>query len=152
MAVAVPIYRGGMWLTVFATALLVAFLRGLGWNYVCIFIPLWIGNMILMGGVIRANKLAQNDFTSMEGMRNLVRKSFEFSKTLGWLAEVWAILVLIIWSGADGFMIFFDEKFSSRKSKIAIFVLVSFVNMTIWTLVFINGADGFWALMIKFYK
>lgn len=151
VTVSVPVYRGTIWLLVLGTAALVAFLQKLGLTYFPIFLILWIGNMLLTGSIIKANRKTDLDFTSMEGMRNILRKAQEKSRFLGYLAEALAVPVLVIWSGADHFIIFFEERLSSRKMKILTFVLVSACNMAIWTLVFIKGADGFWDLISRIH-
>lgn len=145
------VFRGGVWAVVFATAFLVAILRKIGLTYVPIFLILWIGNMILSGSVILANKATKVDFTSMEGTRNLLRKTFEKSKVLGCLLEIWLFLWLLVYAGAEQFIIFFEERFSSRGVKILVFVLASFTYVTIWTLVLMGLADGFWSLVRKLY-
>ena len=151
VAASIPVYRAGMELVFFGTAAVVTFFRKLGWTYLPIFLILWIGNMLLMGGVIKANKETNLDFTSMGGMRNFLNKAYKKSKLLGCLVEVLFFFGLVIWAGADHFIIFFDKRFSSKKTKIIIFLMVSFCNMTIWTLVFIWGADGFLNLVSQLY-
>lgn len=151
MAVAVPAFRGGMWLIVLATASLVVVLQKIGLNYFEILLILWIGNMIFERGVIEISEKSQADPTSMEGTRNLVLKIFEISKVAGTIAEVIAFFVLVVYSGAGQFIIFFQSVFSSRKTKILIFVLVSFTNIAIWTLIFVGVADGLLGLLEKLY-
>lgn len=151
MVAGVSIFRGGTWLIVFATASAVAFLRKIGFSYFWIFIIFWIGNMILTGSTILVNKKTQIDFTSMEGSRNLLKETFKKSKILGFLLECWMFFITLAYSGPDQFIIFFEERISSREMKILIFILASLCYTTIWTIIFVKGADGFWDLLAKLY-
>ena len=151
MAAGVVAFRGSVWLIVFATFSLITFLRKLGLSYFLIFLIFWMGNMILTVCVIKANKITKIDFTSMEGSRNLLRKAQEKSKLLGYLAEAWLFFWLLIYSGPEQFIIFFEERFSSITMKILVFILVTLCYSAIWSLVFVKGADGFWDLMSHLY-
>jgi hypothetical protein len=151
MAAGIVAFRSGIWLIVFATISLVTLLRKLGLSYISIFMIFWIGNMILTVCVIKANKTTKIDFTSMEGSRNLLRKAQEKSKLLGYLAEAWLFFWLLIYSGPEQFFIFFEERFSSKTMKVLVFILITLCYSSIWSLVFVKGADGFWDLMSRLY-
>jgi hypothetical protein len=151
MVAGVAIFRGGNWLVIFVTGFLVALLVKMGLSYMPIFLILWIGNMVLSIGIIKANEKTGVDFTSMEGARNLLEETKKISLILGYLVETWMFLFLLCFSGPDQFVIFFEEKFSSNKSKWFILGLASFTYMTIWTLILVGIADGFWDLISKIF-
>ena len=144
-------FRVSLWLIAFATIVLIEFMRKIGLTYLPIFLILWIGNMVLSGGFVWANKETKVDFTSMEGLRNILQKAFEKSKIVGYLAEIGMFFFLLIWEGPEQFVIFFEKRFSSKGMMILVFVLASCCFITIWTHVFMGLADGFWDLISKLY-
>lgn len=146
------IYRTSQWGLIFLTGFLVTTLkRFYAVEYFEIFGLLFMGNTLIMGSVVVLNNHTETDFTFMEGLRNVLKEAFKYSFLIGCLFEISVFLILLIWSGADQFVIFFEERFSSNFSKIFTFLLVSCCSMAIWTFVYLGFATGFWNLMEKLY-
>lgn len=145
------IYRSGQWGLVILAGTIVTALQKFGLEYLGVFTILFVGNTLTTGGVIVLNKKTDIDFTFMEGLRNILREGFEISLFFGCLVEIISFGVLLVWSGADQFIIFFEERFSSRVSKIGTFLLASCCSMAIWTHIYMGFATGFWDLWGKLY-
>ena len=107
-----------------------------------IFVILWAGNMLVSGMVVYIGRKTRTDLTLMEGLRRLIDKTIERSKKIGLLIEAVLFIRLIIWDGADQFIIFFDKRLKSSLAKVAVFVLVSGIQMAIWTVLFIKGYES----------
>lgn len=149
---AAVVYRSSQYGAMLAAESVVAAMQKIGWgDYFIVFSLLFVANTAMTGGVIMLNRRSEVDFSFMRGGRNITREAFEISIIFGFLIEFFSFFVLLIWSGADQFIIFFDEKFSSKTSKICTFILASACSMAIWTHIYIGVATGFWDLVEKLY-
>ena len=142
LAVAFPATRGLDWLLVGCTAGLVGLLKKINMPDSLIFVILWAGNMLLSGMVVYIGRKTRTDLTLMEGLRRLIDKTIERSKKIGLLIEAVLFIRLIIWDGADQFIIFFDKRLKTMAVKVAVFVLVSGIQMAIWTALFVKGYES----------
>lgn len=146
------IYRSGQWgLVVLVGSCVTAVQKVIELGYMDLFPVLLIGNTLITGKVIKLNNETDVDFTFMEGLRNVLKEAFEVSILIGIVFETISFLILLIWSGADQFIIFFEERFTSSFSKLSIFLLASCCSMAIWTHVYLGFATGFWDLIDKLW-
>lgn len=125
------------------TAVIVGFLRYHELSEVQIFLILWIGNMILSGTTVYAQRKTGIDMTLMEGLRRVVNAAIEKNRTKGLLLESLIITRLIIWNGPDQFILFFHERIVTRGGKAAMFVFASAIQMAVWTGLYSIGYDSF---------
>lgn len=127
------------------------FEKHLGTEYLGVFLILFSINVVLMGIVVFLNSKTTHDFTFMESLRSLSEKAYGLFFLFGFLFEGLAFLILLIWSGADQFVIYFEKRITSLGSKVVILVLASCASMAIWTYVYLGIVDGAMALFHLLY-
>lgn len=139
----VPAYRWFDWFLVGTAATVTGFLKFYGFSNISIFLILWLANASYCSLIIFFNNRTSVDITLMEGFRRLINKALEKSKFYGRLAETVFFFRIIIWDGADSFVIFFKEKIKSRFHLVASVLFASGFQMLIWTSLYIFGYENF---------
>ena len=142
IAVAFPVVSWLDWVLVGVAVALVGVLKEYGVADTVVFLILWLGNMLVSGSIVYIGRKTQTDLTLMEGLRRLVDKTTEKTRTTGILLEVFLFFRLLLWDGADQFIVFFDRRLKSTGAKIAVFVAASGIQMAIWTVLFIKGYES----------
>ncbi len=151
LSLAVPAFRWFDWLLVGLTQILVAFLIQLGLSYGLIFLLLWTGNIALNWSIVAINDKTKIDFTLMEGLRRLINAALEKSRLTGRILEAIILIRLIIWDGSDNVVIFFRHKLDNFYLRLATFIVVSGVQMGVWTTLYVLGYHSFSQLFKKFF-
>jgi hypothetical protein len=152
IALVVPAIRWGEWALVGATATLVALLKTWGLGDITIFFILWMGNLLISGGIVKLNQaLADVDVTLMEGLRRLIDAAINKSRIAGFLMEFLIVIRLIVWDGASYFIIFFHSRFNAQWKKRVAFIMASGVQMAIWTALYVAGYNSFSELFRKLF-
>lgn len=142
LSLAVPVIRWMDWVLMGATASFVGFLKFHAVPEWVIFLILWILNMVLSASVIFAAVKTGTDLTLMEGLRRLVDAVIGKSKTAGLMLEAVVIGRLLLWDGADQFIVFLKRRIVGVPARVAAFILVSGFQMAVWTVLYGAGYDS----------
>lgn len=121
------------------------------WGLMHFFLPLWIANIFIVGIILKVRSKTSIDFTLMEATRSVLGRAFKLSVVAGIILEAFSFLILLAYSGADQFYIFFEQRLPSMFSKIAVVVFASFCNMFIWVSIIYVGASGLIAFVKMLY-
>ncbi len=153
-------YRSGQYFLILLTGVFVGVLQKylgkifvdyFGSLYLGIFVILFAMNLLIMSAVVYANGKTTHDFTFMEGLRKILKTGYGLWFVFGLFLESLAFFILLVWSGADQFVIYFEDRITSLASKITILVLASCASMAIWTHAYLGVANGFFDLIRILY-
>lgn len=142
LALGAILYRQMDWVLVALSASLVALFKYHRLSHLSIYGIFWMVNLLLSWAVIVCSEKIQVDFTLSNGWRRLVDKAGSRSRLLGGILEVAFVTGIGLWAGAGPLYIFLKEKIRHRAILIGLLVLVSGIQMAVWTLLFVLGYDS----------
>jgi hypothetical protein len=146
-ATLVPSLRFLDWVLVGITASLYSLLKYYSFTDIGIWVILWILNLIVSGSVVVFNDRYKIDITLMQTLRRLVTAMFNKSQPVGLALETIIFFRLLLWDGADQFIIFFRERLSNGPVQVAVFVAASGLQMFVWTKIYSLGYEGILELL-----
>ncbi|NTW89349.1 MAG: hypothetical protein HGB37_00320 [Candidatus Moranbacteria bacterium] len=143
LSAAVPAIKWVDWVLVGATATAVGFLKNQGFPEWGIFLILWVTNMALSASVVIAAEKTSLDLTLMEALRRLIDAAIEKSRVTGLMLESVVLIRLLLWDGADQFVIFLKRRIPNFRLLAVVFVMASAIQMAVWTVLYGLGYDNF---------
>lgn len=149
LSLAVPAFRWADWAVLVATGTFVVILKNLGISDIGIFLILWILNVVFEYLIIKGNDKIKVDFTLMEGLRRLVDVVIAKSRPTGVILEIAIFLRLLIWDGSAFVVIFFNHKLRTITIRLAVLVIGSAIQMSVWTTLYILGYNSFSDMISK---
>ena len=140
------IYYFAEYLLMVIAAAIVATLRYYNWSVLEIFLLLWPGNILVGYLIIKANDGSEVDFTFFQGYSRLVTKfqlNRQISRILSGFIAIPVMVFLIFWQGAGPIIIFLKTRKNIPGGVVAsILIVVSGVQMVVWTWLYVLGYEG----------
>lgn len=154
------------WWLMAATVALVAALKAYGLSDLQVFLILWVGNTVVSLGILFADRLSGSDITFMRAYRRMADAVLAFGSKVraksvlrqtvfdriksdlfyGFLVLCVSLVAiwLTFWLGAAYMAAFFSRELEkSLARRVLVVVVLSAVQMFLWTVIYTSGVEFF---------
>jgi hypothetical protein len=138
------------WVIATVTFSLVSLLRSLGYVYWQVFLLLWVGNTLLSWSIIFTNDKTGVDFTLMRSIGKMIsslKQKNRFSRVISLFLGVCLTVWNVFWTGPAQVFLLLRRNRWVCNNKWIVLVVISALQMAVWTEIYFVGYDGVVSLM-----